>query len=67
MQDTGELHRRRQARAAREIEAIALAALREKMDHVRGSAALQVQAEKVANGELDPYAAADDLIEAVTA
>jgi LAO/AO transport system kinase len=66
MQESGELRRRRQARAAGEIEAIALAALRARMDEVHGSAALQVQAEKVANGELDPYAAADELVEAVT-
>src|SRR5438094_5153874 len=66
MQKSGELRRRRQARAAGEIEAIALAALRARMDEVHGSAALQVQAEKVANGEVDPYAAADELVEAVT-
>ena len=66
MLESGELRRRRRARAAGEIEAIALAALRVKMDHVHGSAALQVQAEKVADGELDPYAAADELVDAVT-
>ncbi len=66
MTGSGELARRRQARAAGEIEAIALSALREKMDEVHGSAALQAQAEKVANGQLDPYAAADELVEAVT-
>jgi LAO/AO transport system kinase len=66
MRESGELRRRRRARAAGEIEAIALAALRARMDEVHGSAALQVQAEKVANGELDPYAAADELVEAVT-
>jgi LAO/AO transport system ATPase len=66
MADTGELARRRQARAAREIEAIALAALREKMDDVRGSAALRAQAERVARGDSDPYAAADELVGAVT-
>jgi hypothetical protein len=29
------------------------------MDEVHGSAALQAQAEQVANGEVDPYTAAD--------
>jgi LAO/AO transport system kinase len=66
MADCGELVRRRQARAAGEIEAIALTALREKMDEVRGSAALQAQAERVARGDSDPYAAADELVGAVT-
>ena len=66
MLGSGELERRRQARAAGEIEAIALAALREKMGDVRGSAALRAQAERVARGESDPYAAADELVGAVT-
>jgi GTPase len=66
MEGCGELRRRRQARAAAEIEAIALATLREKMDEVHGSAALQAQAEKVASGEIDPYTAADALVDAVT-
>jgi LAO/AO transport system ATPase len=66
MEEAGELARRRQARAAGEVEAIALGALREKMDDVHGSAALQALAEKVANGALDPYAAADELVDAVT-
>jgi hypothetical protein len=54
MEGSGELRWRRQARAGREIEAVALAALREKMDEVRDSAALRAQAEKVASGEVDP-------------
>jgi GTPase len=62
----GELDRRRQERAAREIEAIAVAALREKMEEVRGSADLRTQAERVAKGETDPYAAADELVGALT-
>src|SRR6266496_2023907 len=43
MDDSGELRRRRQARAAGEVEAIALAALRARMDDVHGSAALATQ------------------------
>ena len=65
--EDGELARRRQARAAGEIEAIALAALRGKMADVHGSAALAALAERVAAGSLDPYAAAADLVAALIA
>jgi LAO/AO transport system kinase len=67
MVEHGELARRRQARAAGEIEAIALGSLREKMADVHGSAALEALAGRVAAGSLDPYAAADELVAAVTA
>ena len=46
----------------REIEAIALAALRERIGDVHGSAALDALAEQVVAGETDPYRAADDLL-----
>ncbi|MBI3687129.1 MAG: methylmalonyl Co-A mutase-associated GTPase MeaB [Actinobacteria bacterium] len=59
--DSGELDRRRQARAAAEVEAIALAALRE----LPGAAALPGLAARVAAGTLDPYTAADELVDAV--
>jgi len=59
---TGEGHRRRTERAAREIEAIALAALRERMGDVHGSAALGTLAEQVVAGGTDPYRAADELV-----
>ena len=49
-------------RAAREIEAIALAALRARIGDLRGTAALGVLAERVVAGETDPYAAADELV-----
>ncbi len=59
---SGEGHRRRAERAAREIEAIALAALRERMGDVRGSTALGSLAEQVVAGRTDPYRAADELV-----
>jgi LAO/AO transport system kinase len=62
LESTGEGHRRRAERAAREIEAIALAALRERMGDVHGSAALGTLAEQVVAGRTDPYRAADELV-----
>jgi LAO/AO transport system kinase len=62
LESTGEGHRRRTERAAREIEAIALAALRERMGDVHGSAALTTLGEQVVAGETDPFRAADDLL-----
>jgi LAO/AO transport system kinase len=59
---SGEGRRRRAERAAREIEAIALAALRERLGDVHGSAALSSLADKVVAGETDPYSAADELV-----
>jgi LAO/AO transport system kinase len=60
--DHGELEQRRQARAAAEVEAIAVAQLRSRLADVRGGTALGQLAKRVATGEVDPYAAADDLI-----
>ncbi|MBM7805589.1 LAO/AO transport system kinase [Geodermatophilus bullaregiensis] len=60
--DSGEGTRRRAERAAREIEAIALAGLRARMGEVRGSAALGALADAVVAGETDPYRAADRLL-----
>ncbi len=60
---SGERVRRQRARAAGEIEAIAVATLRERMDDVHGSAALGTLAERVVAGEIDPYTAADALVE----
>jgi LAO/AO transport system kinase len=62
LESTGEGHRRRTERAAREIEAIALAALRERMGDVHGSAALAALAERVVSGQTDPFSAADELV-----
>jgi LAO/AO transport system kinase len=55
----GGLAARRARRAEREIEAIAVAALRSRLGV--GQEALRRVAERVAAGELDPYAAADKL------
>ncbi len=63
LESSGEGHRRRAERAAREIEAIALAALRERMGDVHGSAALGALAQRVVGGSLDPYSAADELLD----
>jgi LAO/AO transport system kinase len=59
---SGEGRRRRTGRAAREIEAIAVAGLRERMGDVRGTAALGSLAGRVVAGETDPFAAADALL-----
>jgi LAO/AO transport system kinase len=57
----GELRRRREARAAAEVEAIALGTLRGRIGSIRGTG-LGALATAVAAGELDPYAAADRLL-----
>jgi LAO/AO transport system kinase len=62
LESSGEGRRRRAERAAREIEAIALASLRERIGDLRGSAALDVLADRVVAGETDPYRAADELV-----
>jgi LAO/AO transport system kinase len=62
LESSGEGARRRTERAAREIEAIALAALRGRMGDVHGSAALSSLAAGVVAGETDPYRAADQLL-----
>ncbi|MGY1754246.1 methylmalonyl Co-A mutase-associated GTPase MeaB [Blastococcus sp. SYSU D01042] len=62
LESSGEGRRRRAERAAREIEAIALAALRERIGDLRGSAALDALADRVVAGETDPYRAADELV-----
>jgi LAO/AO transport system kinase len=62
MSGHGELERRRTARAAAEVEAIALAALRDQIGDLRGGDALDELAKRVMAGELDPYTAADTLV-----
>ena len=57
----GERTRRRQARAAAEIEAIALDQHRTRIGDLRGASGLPQLAERVLAGELDPYQAADEL------
>jgi LAO/AO transport system kinase len=63
MTEHGELERRRARRAASEVEAIAVARLRSRIGDLRGGAALEQLAKRVAIGDLDPYGAADHLIE----
>jgi len=61
----GELDRRRTARAAAEIEAIAVAHVRDRITAVHGSSALSASAARVVAGETDPYTAAADLVAAL--
>ncbi|WP_375479574.1 methylmalonyl Co-A mutase-associated GTPase MeaB [uncultured Jatrophihabitans sp.] len=61
----GELDRRRQARAAAEIEAITLGTVKLRFTSVHGSAALDDAAGRVVAGETDPYTAADELVAAL--
>jgi len=62
----GELARRRTARAAAEVEAIALAAVRARISSLRNGTALPALAAQVAAGNLDPYAAATQLLTSLT-
>jgi LAO/AO transport system kinase len=64
--ETGELQRRRLRRAADEIETIAVTALRVRMGDPGRGAALDDLAARVVAGEIDPYVAADRLVEGVT-
>ena len=66
LEASGQLLVRRRRRAADEVEALALAVLRERIGDVSGSDALAELAGRVAAGELDPYAAADELVAIVT-
>ena len=62
LESSGDGRRRRPLRVAREIVAIALVWLRERMGDVRGSAALGTLAERVVAGVTDPFRAADALV-----
>ena len=62
LEDGGRLQARRERRAAVEVEAIALGTLRARIGDLREGTALSTLAAAVAGGELDPYAAADELI-----
>jgi LAO/AO transport system kinase len=64
---TGRLAARRQARTAEEVEAIAVTTLRERIGDLRRGHRLDDLAQRVVAGELDPYAAADRLVENLTA
>jgi LAO/AO transport system kinase len=62
LEKTGELRRSRERRAAVEVEAIALGTLRARIGNLRDGTALSTLAARVADGTLDPYAAAAELI-----
>ncbi|WP_166458620.1 methylmalonyl Co-A mutase-associated GTPase MeaB [Verrucosispora sioxanthis] len=57
-----ELRRRREARAAAEVEAIALGVLRARIGSLRDGTQLPALAAEVASGATDPYAAAEALL-----
>jgi LAO/AO transport system kinase len=59
----GDLDRRRQRRAAEEIQSIALASLRARFGDVPGHEGLAALARQVVAGETDPFAAADRLLD----
>jgi LAO/AO transport system kinase len=60
---SGELTRRRLARTRREIEALALLEVSSRFAHLSGDARLDALAQQVLDGESDPFAAADTLVE----
>ncbi|MFE0696231.1 methylmalonyl Co-A mutase-associated GTPase MeaB [Streptomyces sp. NPDC058869] len=66
MEEHGVLAGRRTARAAHEVESIAVTALRERIADLRGDRRLHALAERIVAGSLDPYAAADELVAGLT-
>ncbi|MFE9399851.1 methylmalonyl Co-A mutase-associated GTPase MeaB [Streptomyces flavidovirens] len=66
MEERGVLGERRAKRAAHEVETIAVTALRERIGDLRGDRRLGALAERIVAGELDPYAAADELVAGLT-
>jgi LAO/AO transport system kinase len=66
MEERGVLAERRRARAAREVETIAVTALRERIGDLHGDRRLSALAERIVEGELDPYRAADELVVGLT-
>jgi LAO/AO transport system kinase len=65
--ESGQLDERRLRRAADEVEALAVTRLRERIGDLRHGRGLDELAAQVVAGELDPYSAADRLVDAVTA
>jgi LAO/AO transport system kinase len=66
MDRTGERDRRRQLRVEAEIQVITLEQVRSRIGDVRGGGTLPELAKRVVAGELDPYAAADELVDTVS-
>ena len=63
--ESGTLRHRREARAAAEVEAIALGELRARLGSLREGTSLTDLAAEVAGGRLDPYAAARRLVDSL--
>ncbi|MFG2560226.1 methylmalonyl Co-A mutase-associated GTPase MeaB [Streptomyces sp. NPDC048496] len=66
MEEHGVLAERRMARAAREVETIAVTRLRERIGDLHGDRHIGALAERIVAGRLDPYAAADELVAGIT-
>jgi LAO/AO transport system kinase len=66
MEEHAVLAARRRRRAALEVEHIAVTALRERIGDLHGDRRLDALADRIMGGELDPYAAADELIASLT-
>jgi LAO/AO transport system kinase len=67
LDSSGQREARRRARAREEISAIAVAQLRQRVGGLPGDSLLDGLAAQVAAGELDPFAAADELVAAASA
>jgi LAO/AO transport system kinase len=65
LEQHGELRKRRLARARAEVEAIAVGTLRGRFANLHGDIRLDALAARVVAGDVDPYAAADELIAAL--
>jgi LAO/AO transport system kinase len=63
---TGALRDRRVARAGDEIEALVVTALRRRMGNLRHDDSVDRLAAEVVDGSTDPYAAADQVLDALT-
>ncbi|MER6103459.1 methylmalonyl Co-A mutase-associated GTPase MeaB [Streptomyces sp. NPDC001832] len=66
MEEHGVLAERRMARAAHEVETIAVTRLRERIGDLHGDRHIGALAERIVAGRLDPYAAADELVAGLT-
>ncbi|MFF2652824.1 methylmalonyl Co-A mutase-associated GTPase MeaB [Streptomyces sp. NPDC058045] len=66
MEEHGVLAERRLARAAGEVETIAVTTLRERIGDLHGDRRLSSLAERIVAGRLDPYRAADELVQGLT-
>jgi LAO/AO transport system kinase len=65
-EESGALAERRLRRAAGEVESIAMTALRARIGDLHGDRRLGALAERIVAGKLDPYRAADELVDGLT-